>query len=174
MGNAGVMLYSMGLDLDAIIPWLTRKWATLALALISTLLVFIGHFISEAQEAMTSFVLVLTAIGTPWAVIILIDYFYCKGSYDKDSLQIYNRRSKGGVYWFFAGWNLPATLSWLIGSLIGLSVVSTPLYEGPFAFYAGKIDLSFILSGLGAGVAYGFFLTTFKEMRTVPFNSKPL
>lgn len=72
IGNAGVMLYSMGLDLDAILPRSTRIRATLIGAVVSTFFVFIGHFIWDAQSAMTSFVLLLTAIGTPWAVITLM------------------------------------------------------------------------------------------------------
>lgn len=156
MGNAAVMLYSMGLDLDAIAPKLTRKWATLIAALIATILVFLGHFVWDAQGAMTSFVLMLTAIGTPWAVIILLDYFQRRGIYDKDALQIYNRGTKGGAYWYYAGWNINAAIAWLVGAVIGLAFVSTTLYEGPLVVLTGKIDLSFIFSGLGAGLTYSF------------------
>lgn len=154
IGNSGVMLYSMGLDLDAIVPCLTRKWATLLMACIATLLVFLGHFVWEAQDAITSFVLMLTAIGTPWAVIILIDYFNCKGIYDCEALQIYNRGARGGAYWFYGGWNREATLAWLVGAVIGLVSVLTPLYQGPLVPFMGEMDLSFILSGLGAGIVY--------------------
>src|SRR5205085_12450294 len=69
VGNSGLMLYSMGLDLDAILPRATRTQATYVVAALSTLLVFAGHFLWEAQDAMTSFVLLMTAIGTPWSVI---------------------------------------------------------------------------------------------------------
>ncbi len=65
VGNAGLMLYSMGLDLDAILPRATRARATLVVAAVATAFVFLGHFASDAQTAMTSFVLLLTAIGTP-------------------------------------------------------------------------------------------------------------
>ena len=66
------MLYSMGLDLDAILPRATRTRATLVVAVVATGFVFLGHFAWNAQSAMTSFVLLLTAIGTPWAVITMI------------------------------------------------------------------------------------------------------
>ncbi len=46
---------------------------------------------------MTSFVLLLTAIGTPWAVITLIGFVRCGGVYDADALQV-----RGAVYLLLA------------------------------------------------------------------------
>ncbi|MDN3297832.1 cytosine permease [Streptomyces ficellus] len=154
VGNAGLMLYSMGLDLDAIVPRATRAMATLVVAAVATVFVFVGHFAWDAQSAMTSFVLLLTAIGTPWAVITLMGHFRCGGTYDPEALQVFNRRAKGGVYWFRAGWEPRATLAWALGAAVGLAAVSTPLYEGPLPALTGGVDLSFILSGLVGGVAY--------------------
>ena len=90
------MLYSMGLDLDAILPRASRARATYAVAVVATACVFAGHYASTAQDAMTSFVLLLTAIGTPWAVITLIGFARCGGVYDADALQVFNRRARGG------------------------------------------------------------------------------
>ncbi|MBT2368463.1 cytosine permease [Streptomyces sp. ISL-10] len=154
VGNAGLMLYSMGLDLDAILPKATRTRATLVVAAVATGFVFAGHFVWDAQSAMTSFVLLLTAIGTPWAVITLMTHVRCGGEYDAEALQVYNRRARGGVYWFRAGWHPRATASWALGALVGLFSVSTPLYEGPLLPLTGGVDCSFILSGLVGGVAY--------------------
>ncbi|MFF9194700.1 cytosine permease [Streptomyces sp. NPDC014779] len=154
VGNAGLMLYSMGLDLDAILPKATRARATLVVAAVATAFVFLGHFASDAQTAMTSFVLLLTAIGTPWAVITLIGHRRCRGGYDAEALQVYNRRSRGGVYWFAAGWHPRATASWAIGAAVGLAGVSTPLYEGPLLALTGGIDCSFVLSGIVGGLLY--------------------
>ncbi|MFC9339489.1 cytosine permease [Streptomyces sp. NPDC057020] len=154
VGNAGLMLYSMGLDLDAILPRATRARATLVVAAVATGFVFLGHFASDAQSAMTSFVLLLTAIGTPWAVITLIGHVRCRGSYDPEALQVYNRRSRGGIYWFSAGWHPRATASWAIGAAVGLAAVSTPMYEAPLLALTGGIDCSFVLSGLVGGTLY--------------------
>lgn len=103
---------------------------------------------------MTSFVLLLTAIGTPWAVITLIGHRRCRGRYDAESLQVFNRRARGGVYWYSGGWNLRATASWAAGAAVGLAAVSTPLYEGPLLALTGGVDCSFILSGLAGGAVY--------------------
>ncbi|MFJ8632890.1 cytosine permease [Streptomyces sp. NPDC093568] len=154
VGNAGLMLYSMGLDLDAILPRASRATATYAVAVIATASVFVGHYYSSAQDAMTSFVLLLTAIGTPWAVITLIGFARCRGVYDAEALQVFNRRARGGIYWYRAGWNLPATVAWALGATVGLLAVSLPSYEGPLLTWTGGVDCSFLLSGLVGGAAY--------------------
>ncbi|MGW6021747.1 cytosine permease [Streptomyces sp. NPDC055099] len=154
VGNAGLMLYSMGLDLDAILPRASRARATYTVAVVATGCVFVGHYAWEAQDAMTSFVLLLTAIGTPWAVITLIGFVRCGGAYDAEALQVFNRRSRGGIYWYRAGWNIPATVSWALGAVVGLAAVSLPSYEGPLLSLTGGVDCSFLLSGVMGGVAY--------------------
>ncbi|GAB2875403.1 cytosine permease [Streptomyces deserti] len=162
VGNAGLMLYSMGLDLDAIVPRVSRATATYTVAVVATACVFAGHYASSAQEAMTSFVLLLTAIGTPWAVITLIGFARCRGVYDADALQVFNRRSRGGIYWYTAGWNIPATVSWALGALVGLLAVALPSYEGPLLAWTGGVDCSFLLSGAVGGVVY-LLLTPARE-----------
>ncbi|MFH9710543.1 cytosine permease [Streptomyces luteogriseus] len=154
VGNAGLMLYSMGLDLDAILPRASRTRATYVVAAVATACVFAGHYYSTAQDAMTSFVLLLTAVGTPWAVITLIGFVRCGGVYDADALQVFNRRARGGVYWYRAGWNVPAALSWAAGAAVGVLSVSLPSYEGPLLALTGGVDCSFLLSGVVGGVVY--------------------
>ncbi|MEU2299452.1 cytosine permease [Streptomyces antibioticus] len=154
VGNAGLMLYSMGLDLDAILPRASRARATYAVAVVATACVFVGHYASDAQSAMTSFVLLLTAVGTPWAVITLIGFARCGGVYDADALQVFNRRSRGGIYWYRSGWNVRATVSWALGAAVGLAAVSLPSYEGPLLSLTGGVDCSFLLSGTVGGLLY--------------------
>ncbi|MFI1001619.1 cytosine permease [Streptomyces galbus] len=164
VGNAGLMLYSMGLDLDAILPRASRARATCTVAVVATACVFVGHFASRAQDAMTSFVLLLTAIGTPWAVITLIGSVRCRGVYDPDALQVFNRRARGGIYWFTGGWHVPATASWALGAVVGVLAVSLPSYQGPLLGLTGGVDCSFLLSGLVGGTAYA--LSTRTSART--------
>ena len=103
---------------------------------------------------MTSFVLLLTAIGTPWAVITLIGLARCRGVYDTDALQVFNRRARGGIYWYRGGWNVAATVSWAVGAGFGLLGVSLPSYEGPLLSLTGGVDCSFLLSGVVGAVVY--------------------
>ncbi|MBP0459569.1 cytosine permease [Streptomyces montanisoli] len=153
VGNSGLMLYSMGLDLDAILPRATRVKATLVVAVVAVGFVFAGHFAWDAQSAMTTFVLLLTAVGMPWAVITLLVHRRTGGAYDPDALQVFNRRSRGGVYWYRAGWHPRATVSWAVGAAVGMCAVSAP-YEGPLLRLTGGIDCSFVLSGLVGGAVY--------------------
>ncbi|MFC6061371.1 cytosine permease [Streptomyces ochraceiscleroticus] len=171
VGNAGLMLYSMGLDLDAILPKATRTQATYVVAGISTFFVYLGHFAWDAQDAMTSFVLLLTAVGTPWAVLTVIGFVRCRGVYDSEALQVYNRRARGGRYWYTAGWNVPATVTWAAGSVVGLAAVDTPLYTGPLVPYTGGIDLSFLLSALVTAALYGVLT---RRPATVPAAVVPV
>ncbi|MBX9395543.1 cytosine permease [Streptomyces sp. TRM72054] len=154
VGNAGLMLYSMGLDLDAILPRASRARATCAVAVVATACVFVGHFAWAAQAAMTSFVLLLTAIGTPWAVITLIGFVRCGGVYDAEALQVFNRRARGGAYWYQGGWNVAATVSWALGAFVGVLAVSLPSYEGPLLALTGGVDVSFLLSGAVGALTY--------------------
>ncbi|WP_228976963.1 cytosine permease [Streptomyces sp. DH12] len=158
VGNAGLMLYSMGLDLDAILPRATRTAATLVVAAVATAFVFLGHFAWDARSAMTSFVLLLTAVGTPWAVITLMGHVRCRGRYDAEALQVLNRRARGGAYWFRAGWHPGATAAWALGAAAGLAGVSTPVYEGPLLALTGGVDCGFVLSGVVGGVAYALLV----------------
>ncbi|MGW0736843.1 cytosine permease [Streptomyces sp. NPDC002851] len=175
IGNAGLMLYSMGLDLDAIVPRATRTQSTVIVAVVATAFVFAGHFAWNAQSAMTSFVLLLTAIGTPWAVITLIGHRRLRGEYDAEALQVFNRRSRGGAYWFRGGWNVQATVSWTAGAAVGLAAVSTPIYEGPLLGLTDGVDCSFILSAAVGGVLY--LALTLKDTRggqAAPVTSTPV
>lgn len=155
VGNAGLMLYSMGLDLDAILPRATRTQATYVVAGVATALVYAGHFAWDAQDAMTSFVLLLTAVGTPWAVITVMKHVRCRGLYDTDALQVRNRGARGGAYWFTAGWNIRAAGAWAAGSLVGLMAVDTPLYQGVLLEWTGGIDFSFLLSASVTAAVHG-------------------
>ena len=155
LGQGGMNLYSMGLDLDAILPRLTRVQATVTVAALATGLVFLGRFVWSAESAVTTFVVVLTSLATPWAVITLIGFLRTRGRFDEPSLQVFNRGERGGSYWFTAGWNLDAVLAWVAGSVVGVLSNATESYEGPIAAALGGIDASFITSALVAALVYG-------------------
>lgn len=169
IGNGGILIYSMGLDLDAIVPKLSRVQATSLVSLIATVLVFLGYFVWDAQSAVTAFVLLLTAVGAPWAVITLIGFVRVGGNYDTEALQVFNRRSRGGIYWYTGGWNLRAAAAWAIGSIVGLLSVDTALYTGPLIAYT-HIDVSFLLAAATTAVAY--LLLNGDERRPEPIESE--
>jgi purine-cytosine permease-like protein len=154
LGQGSINLYSMGLDMDAIIPKLSRLESTVLVAGISTGLVFIGKFVYDAEAAVTNSVLFLTSLAASWIAISLFGYYRNKGSFDKAALQIFNKRETGGKYWFTGGWNLKATFSWIIGSIVGILGISTVDYVGPIAAALGDVDVSVPGAVISALVIY--------------------
>ena len=150
LGQGGINLYSMGLDLDAILPKLKRSQTTILVAIISTALVFIGKFIYDAESAVTNSVLFLTVLATSWIAIALYMFAKNKGSFDRESLQVFNSGKSGGAYWFTSGWNLRVILAWLIGSVIGILSISSVDYVGPIANALSGIDLSIPAAAISA------------------------
>lgn len=154
LGQGGINLYSMGLDLDAILPRLTRTQATFAVTGIALALVFLGKFVWDIESSVTLYVLFLTSLATPWAVITMIGYARTGGRFDRTSLQVFNRRETGGAYWFFHGWNIDAVIAWAVGSIVGVLSNSTETYVGPIAERLNGLDASVLTSAVAAGVVY--------------------
>ena len=154
LGQGSINLYSMGLDMDAIVPKLSRLKSTVLVAGISTGLVFIGKFVYDAEAAVTNSVLFLTSLASSWIVISLYGYYKNKGNFDKAALQIFNKRETGGKYWFTGGWNLKATFSWIVGSVVGILGISTVDYVGPIAAALGDVDVSVPGAVISALVVY--------------------
>lgn len=159
LGQGGLNLYSMGLDLDAILPRLTRMQATYAVTGIALALVFLGKFVWDVESSVTLYVVILTSLAMPWAVITMIGYARTRGRFDEPSLQVFNRRETGGSYWFFHGWNVDAVIAWVVGSVIGVLSNSTETYVGPIADRLGGVDVSVVTSGVVAGLVYLLLVT---------------
>ena len=157
LGQGSVNLYSMGLDMDAILPRLSRLQSTLLVSGIATGLVFIGKFAYDAEAAVTNACLFLTALGTAWVAIALFGFFRMGGELSKEDLQVFNRRTQGGRYWYQAGWNLKASIAWLAGSICGILGISSVDYTGPIASALGGVDVSVVAPAL-VGIALYWLL----------------
>lgn len=154
IGQGAMNLYSMGLDLDAILPRLSRTQATVVVTVLATALVFLGKFVWDVEVAVTAFVVFLTSLATPWAAITLIGLLRTRGRFDQGDLQVFNERRTGGRYWYTAGWNPAAVIAWLVGSTVGILSNATDSYTGPIATVLGGIDASFLTSGIAAAATY--------------------
>ena len=154
VGQGAMNLYSMGLDLDAILPRLSRLQSTLVVTVLATVLVFLGKFVWDAEVAVTAFVVFLTSLATPWAAVTLIGLWRTRGHFDQPDLQVFNERGTGGRYWYHGGWNPAAVLAWLVGSTVGVLSNATDSFTGPIAAALGGVDASFVTSGLAAAAAY--------------------
>jgi len=96
----------------------------------------------------TDFILLLLYVLVPWTAINLVDYYLLRhGQYDVPSFF----RQDGGIY---GRVNAVAVQCYLIGILVQLPLVATPLYTGPLARAIGGVDLSWIVGLAVTGPAY--------------------
>lgn len=166
LGQGSVNLYSMGLDMDAILPRLSRLKSTLLVSVIATGLVFLGKFAYDAETAVTNATLFLTALATAWISIALFGYFRLGGVIHKDDLQVFNQRGSGGRYWYRAGWNSKAVFAWVLASISGVLGISSESYTGPIANALGGVDVSVI-----APAVVGIGIYWLLDRRQVSHNS---
>ncbi|KXX58800.1 hypothetical protein AZG88_08060 [Rhodococcus sp. LB1] len=152
-----ICIYASGLDLEGLFPRLRRYQATIFAAAVSIALVYLGVFVFNIVDAISSSTIMLTTISTPWAVIILLgmlDNMRPGRGYDVVALHDFKNGKRGGTYWYTGGWNLSALSAYAIGTVFGLLGVSTPLYEGPLATYFGGIDISVPGAAAVTAIAY--------------------
>lgn len=154
LGQGSINLYSMGLDLDAILPKLSRAQSTYLVAGISTGLVFIGKFVYDAESAVTNSVLFLTCMATAWFAISITGYIRVNGKFNKSDLQIFNEGKRGGVYWYTAGWNINALISWLLGTFFGFLGISTEEFQGWLTTHLNSVDVSLPAAAIVSVVSY--------------------
>ena len=80
---------------------------------------------------------------TPWVVIMTLGFLMRRGWYDVDALQVFNRRQRGGAYWFTRGVNARGMAAWLPAAMIGLLFVNIPgQFEGPLRNVAEDAGIS--------------------------------
>jgi purine-cytosine permease-like protein len=162
VGQGVLNLYASGLDLESLIPRMSRVQTTLITSLVAFVLLYAGTFALDAVDSITAVTLILNGVAAPWVVVNLLAFLLARrGRYDPHDLQAWGRRD--GRYWFTRGWNLRAVGAWAAGSVVGLLAVETSLYTGPLAHLAGGIDLSLAGSALIAGVTYIIALAVWGE-----------
>ena len=154
MVHATVDLYSGGLDLSSMILRLKRVPATIGISIAGLIVVVLATIVWDAQSSLTAYVTFLTVACTTWAAVLITGHILVKGRYDVDDLQVLNLRTRGGIYWYQAGWNLWACAAWFIGTFVGCMFINTSLFVGPFAGAFGGVDLSWILGGVISAVIF--------------------
>jgi len=152
-GQGVLCIYASGLDIESLCPRLRRVHTTVLAAAVAVVLLFVGVFVFDAAQSVTTMSVALNAVATPWVVVMLIGFLRQRAGYDPHDLQAF-AQGRRGRYWFTAGWNVPAVLAWLIGSVFGVLSVNTELVAGPLADIAGGVDISAVGSGLLAALVY--------------------
>jgi purine-cytosine permease-like protein len=179
LGQSTVCIYSNGLDFSSIVPRLSRIPATIFLSAIGVTFIFLGTLVWNVENTVSAFVTLFGVVIAPWISIVLVGHFSRHGYYDPDDLQVFNRRERGGIYWYTGGFNLRAVTAWTVGSIVGLLFLNTSLYVGPWSNLANGIDLSWISSLLVGAVIYAVSMRLIPEPDAVsgphaPPESAPL
>ncbi|MEV4184036.1 cytosine permease [Streptosporangium canum] len=101
-------------------------------------------------------------------VIMMLGYVTRRGWYDPEALQVFNRRQRGGRYWFTHGWNWRGMTAWMAAAVTAILSVNIPgQFVGPLGDLAGGVDISLPLGLAIAAVLYLALLTAFPEPRGV-------
>lgn len=171
-GQGSLALYGTGLDTSSLVPRLSRVQATLLISAVGVGLVYLGSLVWNATNLVAAFTTILTIVTAPWLVITIMGHIAVRGRYAVADLQVFNARAKGGVYWYWRGWNFAALLAWTPAFVLGLLFANTaPVLEGPWRNLAGGVDLSFLSASAAAFLIYGSFLLFIPD-RVLPRSDK--
>jgi nucleobase:cation symporter-1, NCS1 family len=109
----------------------------------------------------TNFMLLLLYVLVPWTAINLVDYYLLRhGQYDVASFL----RQDGGIY---GRVNLVAVACYVIGVIVQLPFVATPMYTGPVAKAIDGADLSWIIGLAVTGPVY-YWLAKRYQLNILP------
>ncbi|QYC39437.1 putative allantoin permease [Nonomuraea coxensis DSM 45129] len=168
MSTGSTSLYGTGLDFSSVFPRFSRVRATVFIGTLSIVFIFVGRFAANLTQSISTFATLIITCTAPWMVIMMIGYVTRRGWYDADALQVFNRRQRGGRYWFTHGWNWRGMSAWLASALLALSFVNLPgQFVGPLGELAGGVDISLPVGLAVAALLYLALLTAFPEPREV-------
>lgn len=166
MSTGTTALYGTGLDFSSVFPRFSRVQATVFIGALAIVFIFVGRFAFNVVQSISTFAVLIVTCTAPWMVVMMIGWLVRRGWYDSDALQVFNRRQRGGRYWFAHGWNVRGLGAWLVSAALSLCFVNLPgQFIGPLGDLASGVDLS-IPVGLGlAAVLYPLLLVAFPEPR---------
>ncbi|MDE2305065.1 MAG: cytosine permease [Gammaproteobacteria bacterium] len=168
MSTGTTSLYGTGLDFSSVLPRFSRPQATLLVGSIAIGLIYVGRFVFDLTDAITTFVSLIVVTTTPWMVIMIIGYVTRRGHYLPEAMQVFNRGQQGGPYWFRSGWNICGVVTWAVSGAASLSLVDMPgHFVGYFGRSAGGLDLSLISALALPALIYPLLLHLFPEPRAV-------
>jgi NCS1 family nucleobase:cation symporter-1 len=130
--------------------WSPGARARTVIALILFLASLIGALASKEAFLVhyEAFILLLLYVLVPWTAINLVDYYLLRrGQYDVASFF----RQDGGIY---GRVNIAAVTCYVLGIVVQLPFIASPLYTGPVARALGGVDLSWIVGLAVTSPAY--------------------
>ncbi|GAB2481643.1 cytosine permease [Streptosporangium sandarakinum] len=168
MSTGTTALYGTGLDFSSVFPRFNRVQATVFIGVLSIGFIFLGRFTLNLTQSISTFATLIVTCTAPWMVIMMLGYVTRRGWYDAEALQVFNRRQRGGRYWFTHGWNWRGMTAWLLAAMTAILFVNIPgQFVGPLGGLAGGTDISLPLGLATAAVLYLAMLAAFPEPRGV-------
>ncbi|MEV1064615.1 cytosine permease [Streptomyces sp. NPDC050263] len=168
MSTGTTSLYGTGLDFSSVFPRLSRVQATVLVGVLSIVFIFVGRFGLDLVQSISTFATMIITCTTPWMVVMMLGFCTRRGWYDPEALQVFNRRQRGGRYWFAHGWNWRGMTAWWVAAVLGVLFTNIPgQFVGPLGDLANGIDIGLPLSLAVAAVLYLTLLRIFPEPRAV-------
>lgn len=168
MATGTTALYGTGLDFSSVFPRLSRVRATLLVGVLSIAFIFVGRFALDVVQSISTFATMIITCTTPWMVVMMLGFWTRRGWYDPDALQVFNRRQRGGRYWFTHGWNWRGMTAWWVAAVVGVLFTNIPgQFVGPLGGVANGVDISLPLSLVVAAALFLSLLRLFPEPRAV-------
>ncbi|MFD4673567.1 purine-cytosine permease family protein [Lentzea sp. NPDC058450] len=168
MSTGTTALYGTGLDFSSVFPRLSRVQATVLVGTLAIVFIFIGRFGFDLVRSISTFATLIITCTVPWMVVMMLGLFTRRGWYDPEALQVFNRRQRGGRYWFRHGWNWRGMTAWWVAALVGVLFTNIPgQFVGPLGDVAGGVDVSLPLSIGVAAILFLVLLFVFPEPRAV-------
>jgi nucleobase:cation symporter-1, NCS1 family len=115
----------------------------------------------------TDFILLLLYVLVPWTAVNLVDYYLLRhGQYDVSAFF----RQDGGIYGRI---NAAAVQCYVIGILVQLPFVVSPVFTGPAARAMGGLDVSWIVGLAVTGPAYYWLASRSQARQAAARASQP-
>lgn len=161
-------LYGTGLDFSSVFTRFSRVQATFFIGVLSIAFIFVGRFALNLAQSISTFATLIITCTAPWMIVMALGYVTRRGWYDAEALQVFNRRQRGGRYWFTHGWNWRGMSTWLVSAVVALLFTNLPgQFVGPLGDLADGADVSLPVGLVLATVLYLTLLRLFPEPRAV-------
>lgn len=171
--QAALCLYAAGLSANSILWRLPRDAATWLMGALGVAVLYVGAIVLDAVDSISTFVLILLVLVSPWTAIMLTGFAMRRGRYDPDDLYGFARPDRRGRYWFTGGFNPRALGAFVLAVVLGLLFVDNTIYTGPLAGLAGGVDLSCLIPFCTAASLHIALCRLFPERTAVPTGGDP-
>ena len=143
--------YTAALGMLALRVPISRAQSLAVIAVFTLIVRVITVYYGQFYDVYQKFLEYLVFWTTPWAAIVITDYFLRGGHYDHTDLM----RWGGGRYWFDNGTAWPGLVAFVVGIVASVACSNSPSFESPLAqSWLGGADLSFELGLLLPALLY--------------------